>query len=66
MRTKLMPIFVSHEVGAGFLPDVPRAEQPHLRPDAHRQIADAVVALCAASHARGNLRTWSYRRARPR
>ena len=47
MRTKLTPIFVSHEVGAGFLPDVPRAQQLRLRPDAHRHIADAVLALRA-------------------
>jgi hypothetical protein len=48
MRAKLTPIFVSHDLGAGFLPDVPSAEQRRLRPDAHQHIAAAVIALRAA------------------
>jgi len=44
-RKILAPIFVSHEIGAIFLPDVPQAEREHLRARAHHHIPDAVVAL---------------------
>lgn len=45
MRLTLAPIFASHDMGAGFLPDMPRAEQLRRRATAHQHIADAVVAL---------------------
>jgi yecA family protein len=45
MRLTLAPIFVSHDMGAGFLPDIPQAEQLRRRAAAHLHIADAVVAL---------------------
>ena len=45
MRKTLAPIFVSHELGAGFLPDIAQSEQQRLRASAHHHIADAVVAL---------------------
>jgi hypothetical protein len=45
MRKTLAPIFVCHELGAGFLPDIAQSEQDRLRASAHHRIADAVVAL---------------------
>jgi yecA family protein len=45
MRKTLAPIFVCHELGAGFLPDIARSEQDRLRASAHHHIADAVAAL---------------------
>ena len=45
LRLTLAPIFVSHDMGAGFLPDMPRAEQLRRRSTAHQHIAEAVVAL---------------------
>jgi hypothetical protein len=52
MRLTLAPIFVSHDMGAGFLPDMPQAEQLRRRPTAHQHIADAVVALRQASNSK--------------
>ena len=52
MRLTLAPIFVSHDMGAGFLPDIPRAEQLHRRATAHQHIADAVVALRQACNSK--------------
>ena len=52
MRLTLAPIFVSHDMGAGFLPDMPRAEQLRRRPAAHQHIADAVVVLRQACNSR--------------
>ena len=43
---------VCHDMGARFLPDIPKAEQLR-RPTAHQQIAEAVVALrqpCNSKH----------------
>jgi yecA family protein len=54
MRKTLAPIFVCHELGAGFLPDIAKSEQHRLRASAHHHIADAVVALrqtCTARRA---------------
>jgi yecA family protein len=45
MRLTLAPIFLSHDMGTGFLPDMPKAEQLRRRTTAHQHIADAVVAL---------------------
>jgi len=45
MRLTLAPIFASHDMGAGFLPDMPRAEQLRRRATAHLHIADTVVTL---------------------
>ena len=45
LRLTLAPIFVAHDIGAGFLPDMPRAEQLRRRVTAHLHIADAVVGL---------------------
>ncbi|MEI7876123.1 MAG: UPF0149 family protein [Alphaproteobacteria bacterium] len=44
-RLTLAPIFVAHDIGAGFLPDMPRAEQLRRRVTAHLHIADAAVGL---------------------
>jgi yecA family protein len=44
-RKVLAPIFASHELGVGFLPDIPKAEIDQLRAVAHYHVADAVVAL---------------------
>ena len=52
MRLTLAPIFVSHEMGARFLPDMPQAEQLRRRPTAHQHIADAVVALRQACNSK--------------
>lgn len=54
-RRVLAPIFVSHDLAAGFLPDVSPKDQRRLRKHAHRHIADAVVTLrriCAPFRAR--------------
>lgn len=45
MRKTLAPIFVCHELGAGFLPDIAHLQQHRLRVSAHHHIAEAVVAL---------------------
>jgi len=45
LRLTLAPIFVSHDMGVGFLPDMPKAEQLRRRDTAHQHIAGAVVAL---------------------
>jgi len=45
LRLTLVPIFVCPDMGAGFLPDMPKAEQLRRRRTAHQQIADSVVAL---------------------
>ena len=69
MRLTLAPIFVSHEMGAGFLPDMPRAEQLRRRPTAHQHIADAVVALrqaCCNSKHSASFKPTKTRRARAR
>ena len=66
MRLTLAPIFVAHDMGAGFLPDIPQAEQLRRRPTAHLHIADAVVALrraCSSTHA-ASLKPTKTRRAR--
>jgi yecA family protein len=52
IRRTLAPIFVSHDMGAGFLPDMPRAEQLRRRATAHLHIADTVVALHQACSAK--------------
>ena len=52
MRKTLAPIFVCHELGAGFLPDIAQSEQDRLRASAHHHIADAVVALRQTCNAR--------------
>ena len=58
MRAKLTPIFVSHDLGAGFLSDVPSAEQRRLRLDAHQHIAAAVIAArCLQPSAHGSPRS---------
>jgi hypothetical protein len=44
MRLTLAPIFVSHDMGAPFLPEVPKAEQLRRRVTDHEHIAQAVVA----------------------
>jgi uncharacterized protein len=51
-RKALAPIFASHELGVGFLLDIPKAEFDNLRAVAHYYVADAVAALreaCAAA-----------------
>ena len=45
LRLTLAPIFVAHDIGAGFLPDMPRAEQLRRRVTAHIHVADAMVGL---------------------
>lgn len=68
MRLTLTPIFVSHDMGAGFLPDMPRAEQLHRRSTAHQHIAEAVVALrqaCNSKHST-SLKPIKTRRSRAR
>ena len=52
LRLTLVPIFVCHDMGAGFLPDIPKAEQLRRRPTAHQQIAEAVVALRQACNSK--------------
>jgi hypothetical protein len=52
LRPTLAPIFVCHDMGAGFLPDIPKAEQLRRRPTAYQQIAEAVVALRQACHSK--------------
>lgn len=52
LRLTLAPIFVSHDMGAGFLPDMPKAEQLRRRATAHQHIAEAVVALRQACNAK--------------
>ena len=52
LRLTLSPIFVGHDMGAGFLPDIPRAEQIRRRGTAHLHIADAVVALRQACNSK--------------
>jgi yecA family protein len=44
-RKALAPIFASHELGVGFLLDIPKAEIDKLRAVAHYYVTDAVVAL---------------------
>jgi yecA family protein len=68
LRLTLAPIFVSHDMGAGFLPDIPKAEQLRRRPTAHQQIAEAVVALrqaCNSKHS-ASFKPTKTRRVRPR
>lgn len=52
LRLTLAPIFVSHDMGAGFLPDIPKAEQLRRRETAHEHIAKAVVALRQACNSK--------------
>ena len=52
MRFTLAPIFVAHDMGAGFLPNMPLAEQLRRRATAHLHIADAVVALRQACNSK--------------
>lgn len=52
MRLTLAPIFVAHDMGARFLPDIPQAEQLRRRPTAHLHIAHAVVALRQACNSK--------------
>ena len=52
MRLTLAPIFVSHDMGAPFLPDVPKAEQLRRRATDHEHIAQAVVALRQACNSK--------------
>jgi yecA family protein len=52
MRLTLAPIFVSHDMGTGFLPDMPKAEQLRRRATARQHIANAVVALRQACNSK--------------
>jgi yecA family protein len=68
LRLTLAPIFVWLDMGAGFLPDIPKAEQLRRRPTAHQQIAEAVIALrqaCNSQHS-ASFKPTKTRRVRPR
>ncbi len=52
LRLTLAPIFVSHDMGASFLPGMPKAKQLRRRDTAHQHLAEAVVALRQACNSK--------------